>query len=40
VVHPSPDRPFSPRQFKNGTDAEVVGEVTTILRRLESFSRV
>jgi hypothetical protein len=40
VVHPYPDRPFAPRQFKNGTDAEVMGEVTTILRRLESFSRV
>jgi len=34
VVHPYPDRPFTPRQFKNGTDAEVVGEVTAILRRL------
>jgi|HubBroStandDraft_6_1064221.scaffolds.fasta_scaffold00356_6 hypothetical protein len=34
VVHPYPDRPFIPRQFKNGTDAEVVGEVTAILRRL------
>jgi hypothetical protein len=34
VVHPYPDRPFTPRQFKNGTDAEVVGQVTTILRRL------
>jgi hypothetical protein len=34
VVRPYPDRPFTPRQFKNGTDAEVVGQVTTILRRL------
>jgi hypothetical protein len=34
VVHPYPDRPFSPRRFKNGADAEVVGEVTTILRHL------
>ena len=40
VVHPYPDRPFAPRQFKNGTDAEVMGEVTTILRRLDFFSRV
>jgi hypothetical protein len=32
VVHPYPDRPFSPRRFKNGTDAEVMGEVTAILR--------
>lgn len=34
VVHPYPDRPFTPREFKNGTDAEVVGQVTAILRRL------
>ena len=34
VVHPYPDRPFSPRQFRNGTDAEVIGQVTAILRRL------
>jgi hypothetical protein len=40
VVHPYPDRPFAPRQFKNGTDAEIMGEVTTILRRLDSFPRV
>jgi hypothetical protein len=40
VVHPYPDRPFAPREFKNGTDAEVMGEVTTILRRLDPFSRV
>jgi hypothetical protein len=39
VVHPYPDRPFSPRQFKNGSEAEIVGEVTTILRRLNSSSR-
>lgn len=36
VVHPYPDRPFSPRRFKDGSEAEVVGEVTTILRRLNS----
>ncbi len=36
VVHPYPDRLFSPRQFKNGSEAEIVGEVTTILRRLHS----
>ena len=34
VVHPYPDRPFSPRRFKNGTDAEVIGQVTAILRRI------
>lgn len=34
VVHPYPDRPFSPRRFRNGTDAEIVGQVTAILRRL------
>jgi hypothetical protein len=39
VVHPYPDRPFSPRQFKNGSEAEVIGEVTTVLRRLDSSSR-
>jgi len=36
VVHPYPDRPFSPRQFKNGTDAEVIGQVTAILRRFDA----
>jgi hypothetical protein len=39
VVHPYPDRPFSPRQFKDGSEAEVMGEVTTVLRRLNSSSR-
>jgi hypothetical protein len=39
VVHPYPDRPFAPRQFKNGTEAEVIGRVTTIVKRLTSFSR-
>jgi len=34
VVHPYPNRPFSPRQFRNGTDAEVIGQVTAIVRRL------
>jgi hypothetical protein len=34
VVHPYPDRTFSLRQFTNGTDAEVIGQVTAILRRL------
>jgi hypothetical protein len=34
VVHPYPDRTFSLRQFRNGTDAEVIGQVTAILRRL------
>jgi hypothetical protein len=38
AVHPYPDRPFSPRQFKNGSEAEIVGEVTTILRRLRPAS--
>ena len=33
VVHPYPDKVFSPREFKNGTDAEVMGQVTAILRR-------
>jgi hypothetical protein len=39
AVHPYPDRPFGPRQFKNGSEAEIVGEVTTILRRLNSSSQ-
>jgi hypothetical protein len=39
AVHPYPDRPFSPRQFKNGDEAEIVGEVTTILRRLSRYSQ-
>lgn len=34
VVHAYPDGPFGTRQFRNGTDAEVVGQVTAILRRL------
>jgi len=34
VVHPFPDRPFTPRRFKNGTEAELIGQVTAILRRL------
>jgi hypothetical protein len=34
VVHPYPDRTFSLREFRNGTDAEVIGQVTAILRRL------
>ncbi len=39
VVHPYPDRPFAPRQFKNGSEAEVIGRVTTIVKRVASFSR-
>ena len=39
AVHPYPDRPFSPRQFKNGSEAEIVGEVNTILRRLSPSSQ-
>ncbi len=33
VVHPYPERAFGPREFKNGTDAEIMGQVTAILRR-------
>lgn len=36
AVHPHPDQPFSPRQFKNGSEAEIVGMVTTILRLTSS----
>ena len=34
VVHAHPGGPLGPRQFKNGIDAEVIGQVTTIVRRL------
>jgi hypothetical protein len=34
VIHPYPDRPFAPRQLRNGIDAEVIGQVTAIVRRL------
>ena len=33
-IHPYPDRPFTPSEFRNGTDAEVVGQITAILRRI------
>ena len=33
-IHPYPDRPFTPSEFRNGTDAEVVGQITAILRRV------
>lgn len=33
IVHPYPEKAISPREFKNGTDAEVMGQVTAILRR-------
>ncbi len=34
IVHSYPGGPFGIRQFRNGADAEVVGQVTTILRRI------
>ncbi|MHB8676377.1 MAG: hypothetical protein ACYDCE_07895 [Candidatus Acidiferrales bacterium] len=34
VVHTYPGGPLGPRQFKNGIDAEIIGQVTTIVRRL------
>jgi hypothetical protein len=34
VVQTYPGGPLGARQFRNGTDAEVIGRVTTILRRL------
>ena len=34
VVHSYPRGPVGAQQFRNGADAEVVGQVTTILRRL------
>ncbi len=33
-LHPYPDRPFAFRELRNGVDAEVIGEVVTIVRRL------
>jgi hypothetical protein len=37
TVHAYPDRPFRPRRFKNGVEAEVIGQVSAILRRLVAF---
>ena len=34
VVHSYPGGPVGLQRFRNGTDAEIVGQVTTILRRL------
>ncbi len=34
VVHAYPGGPFGTQQFRNGIDAEVIGQVTTVLRRL------
>jgi hypothetical protein len=34
VVHPYPERSFVPRKFRNESDAEVIGQVTAIVRRL------
>ncbi len=34
VVHTYPGVPSGPRQFRNGIDAEVIGQVTAIVRRL------
>jgi hypothetical protein len=34
TVHPHSDRPRGVLQFKNGIDAEVIGQVTAILRKL------
>jgi len=34
VVHPYPERSFVPRKFRNELDAEVIGQVTAIVRHL------
>lgn len=34
VVHPYPERSFVPRKFRNELDAEVIGQVVAIVRRL------
>lgn len=33
-VHPYPDRPFAFRQLRSGVDAEVIGQVMSIVRRV------
>src|SRR5258707_13576861 len=35
LVHSYPDRPSVPRQLRHGIDAEVIGQVTAVVRRLE-----
>jgi hypothetical protein len=35
LVHPFPDRPVIPRQLRNGIDAEVIGQVTAVVRHLD-----
>lgn len=35
TIHPFPDRPFTLQRLRNGLDAEVVGRVTAIIRRLK-----
>lgn len=39
TVHASPAASGRAQQFRNGTDAEVIGQVTAILRRLEPKNR-
>jgi hypothetical protein len=34
VIHGHPRETVRMQQFRNGTDAEVIGQITTILRRL------
>jgi len=34
-VHPCPDRLSVPQQLRNGIDAEVIGQVTAVIRHLE-----
>jgi hypothetical protein len=33
-IHPYPDRPVAFRQLRNGIDAEMIGQVMTVIRRL------
>jgi hypothetical protein len=35
LIHPYPDRPSVLRQLRNGIDAEVIGQVTAVVRRLD-----
>jgi hypothetical protein len=34
IVHPHSEKPHSSMQFRNGIDAEVIGQVTAIVRHL------
>lgn len=35
AMHPYPDQPSGPQQLRNGSDAEVIGQVTAVVRRFD-----